>query len=101
MPAIGDTILSNYFYKFLTNCCGSIAHYDIRGWVATYPTLDDLKEFFEKNEHGRRVIDAIPCWHTDAKRIVEVIEARLFPLRSYVKQTNSDNDKQVHVRKPF
>jgi len=74
MPTIGDTILSDYFYSFLHLDCGSIAHYNKQGWVATYPELNDLREFFKKNEFGRRVRDDIPHWHTDAKRIVLALE---------------------------
>lgn len=85
MPVVGDCILSDYFYNFLTDC-GSIAHYNKRGWVAIYPTLEDLKAFFKKNEYGHRVLDDIPWWKTDARRIVEAIEARLFPLESITKQ---------------
>jgi len=85
MPVIGDCILSDYFYQFLTDC-GSIAHYNKQGWVAEYPTLEDLKAFFKKNEYGHRVLDDVPWWKTDAKRIVEAIEARLFPLESITKQ---------------
>jgi len=85
MPVIGDCILSDYFYDFLTDC-GSIAHYDKRGWVAEYPTVDDLRQFFKRNEFGRRVLDYIPGWKTDAKRIVESIEVQLFPFETYMKQ---------------
>jgi hypothetical protein len=84
MPAIGDTILSDYFYDFLTSC-GSIAHYDKRGWVATYPTLDNLKAFFKKNEFGHRVLDDIPHWKTDAKKVVEECERLLFPFQTFMK----------------
>lgn len=77
MPTVGETILSDYFYKFLSLCCGSIAHYNIQGWVAEYPTVEDLKQFFLKNEHGHRVIDDIPYWKTDAKEIVMDIEREL------------------------
>lgn len=75
MPSMerGKPILSDYFYNFL-NSCGSIAHYNIAGWIAEYPTIDDLKEFFMKNEFGKRVLDYIPHWKTDAKRIVREIE---------------------------
>jgi len=48
MPVVGKTILSKYFYKFLHLECGSIAHYNIQGWVTHYPTLEDLKQFFRK-----------------------------------------------------
>ena len=85
LPAGGDPILSKYFYSFLHLHCGSIAHYSIQGWIATYPTLGDLKEFFKKNEYGRPVREYIPWWMTDALNIVDAIERELFPLRSYIR----------------
>jgi len=78
-------ILSHYFYEFLHLCCGSIAHYDINGWISKYPTVDHLKQFFMKNEFGKRVLDWIPEWKTDAKEIVKEIEQTLFPFQSYMK----------------
>ena len=84
MPTVGDCILSDYFYNFLTSC-GSIAHYSKQGWVAIYPTVEDLKAFFKKNEFGHRVLDDIPHWKTDAKVIVEAIEAHLFPFETFMK----------------
>jgi len=77
MPRVGECILSDYFYSFLNLDCGSIAHYNKQGWVTEYPTLDDLREFFQKNEFGKRVLHDIPDWHSDAKRIVEEIEKLL------------------------
>lgn len=77
MPVVKYTILSDYFYAFLHLCCGSIAHYNKAGWVAHYPTIEDLKEFFLKNEYGKRVIDWIPGWKTDVKEIVMDIEREL------------------------
>ena len=85
MPRVGKCILSDYFYNFLHLDCGSIAHYNKQGWVTEYPTVEDLKAFFIKNEFGHRVLDDIPGWMTDAKRVVEEIERMLFPLRSYMK----------------
>jgi len=85
LPAETDPVLSKYFYEFLHLDCGSAAHYNIHGWIAEYPTLEDLKKFFKKNEFGHRVLDDIPSWHTDAKRIVEAIEIQLYPLESYMK----------------
>lgn len=85
IPAGGDPVLSKYFYNFLHLECGCIAHYNVQGWICTYPTLEDLKKFFRKNEHGKRVINWIPEWKTDAKRIVEAIEQKLFPLESYMR----------------
>lgn len=84
-PADFKPVLSKYFYEFLIMCCGSIAHYNLAGWIGIYPTLEDLKRFFLKNEHGKPVSEWIPLWKTDVKRIVEDIERRLFPFRSFVK----------------
>jgi hypothetical protein len=85
IPAGGDPILSIYFYEFLHSCCGCIAHYNIQGWICVYPTLEDLKKFFRKNEYGQRVLDYIPGWQTDVKRIVGAVENELFPLESYMR----------------
>lgn len=70
----GMKSLSNYLYKFLSLSCGSIAHYNKYGWVACYPTLDDLRNFFRKNECGQRVLNYLPAWKTDAQEIVRDIE---------------------------
>jgi len=74
---MGKTILTKYFYEFLSLCCGSIAHYNINGWVAEYPTVEDLRAFFQKNEFGHRVLDHVPEWKTDVKIIVREIESIL------------------------
>jgi len=84
-PADFKPILSKYFYEFLTLCCGSSAHYNLAGWIGIYPTLEDLKRFFQKNEHGKPVSEWIPEWKADAKRIVDDIERMLYPFRSYMK----------------
>jgi len=78
-------ILSHYFYQFLNLCCGSIAHYDIHGWIHKYPTVEHLKQFFLKNEMGKRVVDYIPEWKTDACAIVRDIEIVLYPFLSYMR----------------
>ena len=67
-------ILSDYLYHFLSLSCGSIAHYNKAGWIAAYPTVDDLRRFFMKNEFGQRVKTHLPGWETDVIRIVEEIE---------------------------
>jgi len=77
-------ILSHYFYQFLHLVCGSIAHYDIHGWIHKYPTIEHLKKFFKQNEFGKPVLEWIPPEHTDAKAIVQEIETRLFPFASYM-----------------
>jgi len=81
MPTGGAPLLTKYFYGFLNLCCGSIAHYNIHGWIIEYPTVEDLRQFFIKNEFGKRVLDHIPAWQTDVKRIVEEIEKLLVPTR--------------------
>jgi hypothetical protein len=94
LPATPDDfkpVLSNYFYEFLTLCCGSMTHYSLAGWIGIYPTVEDLKRFFQKNEHGKPVSEWIPTWKTDAKRIVEDIERTLYPFRSYVKAKRQED----------
>jgi len=76
-PSEVKPILSKYFYEFLHLECGSIAHYSIHGWIGHYPTVEALRRFFMKNEHGKRVLDDIPQRYTDARRIVEEIEVIL------------------------
>ena len=69
--------LSDYLYKFLSLSCGSIAHYNKFGWIEFYPTIEDLKQFFRRNEFGQRVLHSIPVWKTDVYQIVEEIEKEL------------------------
>ncbi len=69
--------LTDYLYKFLSLSCGSIAHYNKYGWIAYYPTLSDLKQFFRRNEFGERVLDHLPIWKTDVQVIVKEIEREL------------------------
>jgi len=66
--------LTDYLYKFLSLSCGSIAHYNKLGWIEVYPTVGDLRRFFQRNEFGERVLNHIPVWKTDAHRIVGEIE---------------------------
>ena len=79
-------ILSHYFYQFLHLVCGSMAHYDIHGWIHKYPTTEHLRKFFKCNELGKRVLDSIPPDRNDARAIVEEIEAQLFPFEHYMQQ---------------
>ena len=76
-PAEVEPVLSKYFYEFLHLECGSIAHYNIHGWMGHYPTVEALRQFFMKNEHSKRVLEDIPRRYADAKRIVEEIEVIL------------------------
>lgn len=70
----GMQSMTNGLYKFLSLCCGSIAHYNKQGWIEEYPTLNHLKSFFQRNEFGERVLNHIPQWRTDAKEIIKEIE---------------------------
>lgn len=69
--------LTDYLYKFLSLSCGSIAHYNKWGWIDCYPTLQDLRNFFRRNEFGQRVLNYLPVWKTDVHRIVREIEQEL------------------------
>jgi len=86
-------ILSHYFYQFLHQVCGSIAHYDIHGWIHKYPTVEHLRKFFKRNEFGKRVLDWIPEWKTDARHIVEQIEVLLFPFQTYMESRKPKGEK--------
>jgi len=85
-------VLSNYFYSFLHLCCGSVAHYDIYGWIHKYPTIEHLRQFFLKNEFGKRVLDDIPEWKTDVHVIVVAIEKMLFPFKTYMETRQITNN---------
>ena len=69
--------LSDYLYKFLSLSCGSIAHYDRFGWIASYPNLEDLRQFFRRNEFGQRVLTYLPVGNSDAHQIVKEVEREL------------------------
>jgi len=73
----GMNKLTDYLYKFLSLSCGYIAHYNKHGWIACYPTLSHLKQFFRRNEFGERVLDHLPVWNSDAQRIVREVEKEL------------------------
>lgn len=83
-------ILSQYFYDFLHLVCGSVAHYDIHGWLHKYPTVDHLKKFFKKNEWGKPVRDWIPPRFTDAIEVVKAIEKKLLPFQTYMKMREEE-----------
>lgn len=68
---------TKYLYEFFSLQCGSIAHYNKAGWLSTYPTLDDLKLFFEKNEYGKPVEDYPPSWHYDARLATRLMSEAL------------------------
>ena len=69
--------LTNYLYEFLHLSCGSIAHYNKFGWISTYPTIHNLRNFFRRNEFGERVLNYLPTWKTDAQVIVKEVEQEL------------------------
>ena len=73
-PSEVKPILSKYFYKFLHLECGSIAHYSIHGWIGHYPTVEALRQFFMKNEYGKRVYDHVGWRYADVLRIVKEME---------------------------
>jgi hypothetical protein len=69
--------LSEYLYNFFSLCCGTIAHYSRLGWIDKYPDLEALRGLFRHNEFGERVLEHIPAWKTDVKRIVVETEKLL------------------------
>ena len=69
--------MTDYLYKFLSLSCGSIAHFNKQGWIGEYPEVEDLKNFFKSNEFGKRVLNHMPDWKSDAIVIVKEIEKEL------------------------
>jgi|TARA_Y100000310_G_scaffold56232_1_gene51616 hypothetical protein len=70
----GMKSMTKYLYKFLTLACGSIAHYNIYGWIDEYPTIEDFRNFFLRNEFGERVKNRFRDTEKDNRLIVEDIE---------------------------
>jgi len=67
----GAKDMSEKLYDFFNLNIGTIAHYNKIGWMATYPTIDDIKDLFEENELGQSVVNYPPKRMTDVKRIVD------------------------------
>ena len=62
--------MTKHLYQFFNLCTGTIAHYNLAGWACVYPNNMALRELWRMNEYGYPVIDYIPHWKTDTKRIV-------------------------------
>jgi hypothetical protein len=77
----GMESLSDYLYEFFHLCCGSIAHFDKRGWIATYPTIASLRKFFHRNEYGQSVVAHMPSWQADAVEIAQEMDRLLKTLQ--------------------
>jgi len=73
----GVNSLSDYLYEFFHLSCGSIAHFDKNGWIATYPTLVSLRQFFHRNEYGLSVVAHMPSWKADAIEIAQEMDRLL------------------------
>ncbi len=69
----GDYNLTDYLYDFLSLDCGSIAHFNKYGWIGTYPTKDDLKQFCRHNEFGQDILSHQPSWASDGQRIAKAV----------------------------
>ena len=85
--------LSDYLYEFFHLSCGSIAHFNKQGWIATYPTLASLRNFFIKNEYGEPVIAHIPSWQTDVAEIAQAMDRLLNKL--HIKQVRCNICNQL------
>jgi hypothetical protein len=62
--------MTKHLYHFFSLCCGTIAHYNLNGWASVYPNNMALRDLFNRNEYGYRLVEYIPEWKTDTKRIV-------------------------------
>jgi len=69
----GNYDLTNYLYEFLSLACGSIAHYNKYGWIGTYPSKEDLKQFCKHNEFGQDILSHQPSWASDRQRIAKAV----------------------------
>jgi hypothetical protein len=85
--------LSGYLYEFFHLSCGSIAHFNKQGWIATYPTLASLRNFFIKNEYGEPIITHIPSWQVDAVEIAQAMDRMLNKL--HIKQARCNICSQL------
>jgi hypothetical protein len=85
--------LSDYLYEFFHLCCGSIAHFDKNGWIATYPTLASLRNFFERNEYGQSVVAHMPSWKADAVEIAKEMDRLVKTLQ--IKQVRCNICRQL------
>ena len=67
--------MTKYTYQWLTLACGSIAHYNIHGWIAEYPTVKDLRNFFHSNEFNSNIYDHVPDYNSSNKALaLEVLK---------------------------
>jgi hypothetical protein len=66
--------LSDYLYRYFNLHLGTIAHFNKEGWRSNYPDAKSLKELFEENEYGEKVVDYIPKWSTDNLLIVKEMQ---------------------------
>jgi len=70
----GMQSMTDYLYKWLSLQAGSIAHYNKFGWIDVYPTVGHLRQFFLKNEYGKRVKDNLNGRFTDSYLIACEVE---------------------------
>jgi hypothetical protein len=77
----GVNSLSDYLYEFFHLSCGSIAHFDKNGWIATYATLASLRQFFFRNEYGQSVVAHMPSWKADVIEIAKEMDRLLKTLQ--------------------
>lgn len=69
----GDYSLTDYLYKFISQRCGTIAHFNKFGWIGTYPSKEQFKQFFRHNEFGHDILSEQPTWSSDSQRIAKEI----------------------------
>lgn len=90
--------LTNDLYEFFHQSCGSIAHYNKQGWIAEYPDLYALKEFFKHNEYGSSVLNDQPDWATDRIVIIKAMQKMLDALSAKIdSQKDADINHKLDV----
>ena len=89
--------MTDHFYNFLTLDAGSIAHFDKKGWIATYNNdVDWLCDFFLSNEFGRDIVSHQPGWKTDC---IEIGKELLTLVKAHKRKSGTPDvrDRQAAV----
>jgi hypothetical protein len=79
----GMNAMSDYLYEFFHLCCGSITHYDKRGWICCYPDLEAVRGFLLRNEYGQSALKHQLRWARDRieilKEMYDILELKEAP----------------------
>ena len=67
----GVQSMGKYLYEFMHLCAGTIAHYNRDGWIAVYPTIEDIRNRVIRGSSGDRVLREQPHWKADTIKIAK------------------------------